>query len=94
MPLADHPKSEVRLKLASRNDVPSDLLTVMLYDKDLDVAVRAFQNQYTPRSEKCKIIQEILEGSDDYDHFLNVVGELVDYCRTISNTSEVDSKES
>ena len=84
--LGMHDNEDIRLLIAARRDAPETLLAQMLYDEELDVAMAAFRNRDTPLLEKCKIVQEILEGSDDYEHFLNDMGEMVDYCKTISET--------
>ena len=81
--LARDKADDVRESYAGRADAAPSLLLPLLYDTSPDVAVAAFKNERTPPLEKCGIVQEILEGSDGYDHFVAIAGEMVDYCRSV-----------
>ena len=83
--LAQDESDDVREAYANRtNDADPVLLVGLLHDKSHDVAVAAFKNPLTPRLEKCGIVQEILEGSDGYEHYVDEIGEMVDYCRSVT----------
>lgn len=86
--LAQDKSDDVREAFAGRADADPALLVPLLYDESHDVGIAAFKNPRTPRLEKCSIVQEILEGSDRYDHYVQEIGEMVDYCQSVRMSLE------
>ena len=87
--LVQDESDSVREAYAQRtHDVDPAILVALLHDESHDVAVAAFANPRTPLIEKCGIVQEILEGSSGYDHYVDEIGEMVDYCRSVMEAQE------
>ena len=83
MELAHDASPKIR-KVVAGKVVSPDVLTYLLHDSDLSVAVEAFQNPHTPLEARCAVIQGILESSERYKQVQDGANDLVDYCVSVA----------
>ena len=83
MELAHDASPKIR-KVVAGKGVSPDVLTYLLHDPDLSVAVEAFQNTHTPLEARCAVIQGILESSERYKQVQDGASDLVDYCVSVA----------
>ena len=82
-----HDESSLIRKAVAGKVVSPVVLTFLLHDPDLGVAVEAFKNAHTPLEARCAVIHEILESSKRYQKIHEGDGHLVDYCVSVAEAT-------